>query len=73
MTSTGATMKHRSITIPALVKELGAEKITEEIGCDRTLPAKWAKGQRPGWSNTEKLVELAKANGYTLEIIRGVK
>ena len=49
------------VTLPQLIEAVGAAAIVEATGCDRTLPKKWAKGQRPGWKNAEKLVEFAKA------------
>ena len=66
--------KH-SVTLPALVKALGTPAIVEALGCDRSLPNKWARGQRPGWKHIDKLIPLADANGYALDLnfLNGVK
>jgi|GEM_PF-3352355 len=64
--------KPKSITLPELVRSTDTAELVAAVGCDRTLPQKWEKGQRPGWRNTEKLVAFAKSKGFTLTILGGV-
>ncbi len=63
--------KPKPITLPELVRTIGQNEVATAVGCDRTLPKKWEKGQRPGWRNAEKLVEFAKTKGYVLALIGG--
>jgi hypothetical protein len=65
--------KTKPITLPELVRLLGQNEVATAVGCDRTLPKKWERGQRPGWRNAEKLVDLAKARGYLLTILGGAR
>lgn len=65
--------KPKPITLPGLVQEVGGSDLARAIGCNPSLPSKWAKGQRPGWRNIEKLVDFAKARGYALDILGGAR
>ena len=57
-----------SVTLPELVKKLTAPVITTAVGCDRSLPGKWERGQRPGWRYLEALSSLANDNGLSLSL-----
>ena len=67
--TTETNMKQKpSVTLPALVKALGTHAIVEALGCDRSLPNKWARGGRPGWKYIDQLVPLADQNGLSLNL-----
>lgn len=57
-------MKSRSITLQALIREVGRPAVIAATGCDSTLPGKWEKGTMPGRASREKLIQLAKDHGY---------
>jgi len=64
----------KSVTLPELIKALGALKVRQAIvdaggTCDESLPRKWARGQRPSWRNVDALEALANKNGMTLSIL----
>jgi len=61
--------KLKPITLPELVRCTDPQELVVATGCNRTLPQKWEKGQRPGWRNTEKLVKFAETKGYALKIL----
>lgn len=63
--------KLKPITLPALVREVGGAALASMVGCDPSLPCKWAKGQRPSWKNADALVAVAARKGYALTIQAG--
>ena len=61
-------MKKKTTTLPEFIRHLGAPEVAKAMGCDNSLPYRWAKGAMPGRKNALALVALADQHDFTLTL-----